>query len=207
MFPLLMVPTYDASGGDPAIFYATIAGILSGAVAGDHVSPISDTTVLSSLATDCNLLKHVMTQSPYVLWLCLFSVMIGTLPVGYDAYPNWVAYILGYGLILLFIFGVCRPVISKSGAFDPLTELWLRFNKESDVHELKAATADAYAVLMLNEGEETTSKLGFFNKKEAPAAYESGEEQLVDGADEEEADANLMEDSTMMAENDVAVEA
>lgn len=198
MFPLLLVPTYDASGGDPLIFYATIAGILSGAVAGDHVSPISDTTVLTSLATECALLKHVLTQSPYVLWLCLFSVLLGTLPVGYDAYPNWVAYLLGYGVILLFIFGVCRPVISKSGAFDPLTELWLRFNKDSDVHELKAATADAYAALMLQEGDETPSKLAFFNKKEEPAAYESGEEKPVDDVDEE----GVAEDSNIVENED-----
>jgi hypothetical protein len=197
MFPLLLVPTYDASGGDPLIFYATIAGILSGAVAGDHVSPISDTTVLTSLATDCNLLKHVITQSPYVFWLCVFSVLVGTLPVGYDAYPNWVAYLLGYGLILLFIFGVCRPIISKTGAFDPLTELWLRFDKESDVHELKAATVEAYAALMLTEGDAAPSKFAFFNKKEEPAAYESGEEKPVD--EEEAEDSNIVENEESLS--------
>jgi Na+/H+ antiporter NhaC len=77
MFPLLTVPTYDASNGNAVIFYATIAGILSGSVAGDHVSPISDTTVLSCLATDCNLLRHVVTQSPYVFWMCIVSVLLG----------------------------------------------------------------------------------------------------------------------------------
>ena len=77
MFPLLTVPTYETSNGDGVIFYATIAGILSGSVAGDHVSPISDTTVLSALATDCNLLRHVVTQSPYVFWMCIVSVLLG----------------------------------------------------------------------------------------------------------------------------------
>lgn len=62
LFPLLCLPTYVVSEGDPTIFYATVAGILSGSVAGDHMSPISDTTVLSSLSADCKLLAHVLTQ-------------------------------------------------------------------------------------------------------------------------------------------------
>lgn len=41
LFPLLLVPTYIATDGDPTMFYAVTAGILSGSVAGDHVSPIS----------------------------------------------------------------------------------------------------------------------------------------------------------------------
>ncbi len=82
MFPLLVGPTYFASGGNPVIFYSTVAGILSGAVAGDHVSPISDTTVLTSLATDCDLLKHVLTQSPYVIVIVIICILVGTLPVG-----------------------------------------------------------------------------------------------------------------------------
>lgn len=48
MFPLIMAPSYAASNGDPIIFYAVAASILAGAVAGDHASPISDTTVLAS---------------------------------------------------------------------------------------------------------------------------------------------------------------
>eukprot|EP00956_Cyclotella_meneghiniana_P044905 scaffold342395_cov152-Cyclotella_meneghiniana.AAC.1 len=40
MFPLIVVPSYEASGGNPVIVYGVIAGILAGAVAGDHASPI-----------------------------------------------------------------------------------------------------------------------------------------------------------------------
>ena len=67
LFPLLLIPTYDASGGDATMFYAIVAGILSGSVAGDHMSPISDTTVLSAMACECTLLAHVKTQAPYSL--------------------------------------------------------------------------------------------------------------------------------------------
>merc|ERR1739848_577640 len=50
MFPLILVPSYAASDGDPVIFYGVTAGVLAGAVAGDHASPISDTTIIASLA-------------------------------------------------------------------------------------------------------------------------------------------------------------
>ena len=90
LFPLIMVPTYEVSNGDETIFYATVAGVLSGSVAGDHISPISDTvrlfifvfhilpptnqTVLSALACDCNLLAHVGTQIPYALAMIILSI-------------------------------------------------------------------------------------------------------------------------------------
>ena len=51
MFPLVLIPAYEASNGDPGIFYGVIAAILAGAVAGDHASPISDTTILSAMSS------------------------------------------------------------------------------------------------------------------------------------------------------------
>ena len=53
LFPLVMVPTYRVTEGhenQETIFYATVAGVLSGAVAGDHMSPISDTAVISAMS-------------------------------------------------------------------------------------------------------------------------------------------------------------
>jgi Na+/H+ antiporter NhaC len=49
------------------LFYGSVGAVLTGAVFGDHCSPISDTTVLSSLATECDLTAHVRTQLPYAL--------------------------------------------------------------------------------------------------------------------------------------------
>ena len=80
-----MTPTYIASDGDEQIFVSTVAGVLSGSVAGDHMSPISDTTVLSALATECGLMAHVNTQAPYVIVVVIRSIMFGTLPIGADA--------------------------------------------------------------------------------------------------------------------------
>jgi len=95
LFPLICLPTYTVSNGDPIIFYSTVAGILSGSVAGDHVSPISDTTVLSALASDCDLLAHVITQAPYAVMMAILAILFGTLPIGRDAWPNIVGILLG----------------------------------------------------------------------------------------------------------------
>ena len=76
MIPLLLVPAYKTSNGDPAIVYATIGALLSGGVAGDQISPISDTCVVSALACSCDLLNHVSTQAPYVAVVTLFSILL-----------------------------------------------------------------------------------------------------------------------------------
>ena len=44
-----------------------IGAVISGGVFGDHCSPISDTTIISSLASDCDVIEHVKTQLPYAL--------------------------------------------------------------------------------------------------------------------------------------------
>ena len=49
------------------LLYASIGAVLTGAVFGDHCSPISDTTVLSAMATECDLPLHVRTQLPYAM--------------------------------------------------------------------------------------------------------------------------------------------
>ena len=70
----------DAAG----LLYNVISTVLAASVLGDHCSPISDTTILSSLASDCNHIDHVRTQLPYALTvggvalLCgFFSTVLG----------------------------------------------------------------------------------------------------------------------------------
>ena len=57
------------------LFYATVGAVLTGAVFGDHCSPISDTTVLSSIASDCDLGKHVWTQLPYAVVVAAVGIL------------------------------------------------------------------------------------------------------------------------------------
>ncbi|MCK0071147.1 Na+/H+ antiporter NhaC family protein [Kordiimonas laminariae] len=64
LFIPIGVPIIQQLGLDPAF---VLSAILGGAVFGDHCSPISDTTVLSSVASGCDVLDHVETQLPYAL--------------------------------------------------------------------------------------------------------------------------------------------
>ena len=84
------------------IFYSSIASVLSGAVLGDHCSPISDTTVLSSLATGCDHINHVKSQFLY----CLVCGVIATLLILLNSVFNlniWFVYTIGILLIWLII--------------------------------------------------------------------------------------------------------
>ena len=95
-----------AASGDYAIFYASIASVLSGAVWGDHCSPISDTTIISSMASQCDHIDHVRTQLPYALSVGTVGLLVGLLPVGLGA-PWWLMLPIG-ALILaggLYLFG------------------------------------------------------------------------------------------------------
>ena len=87
---------------DP-LFLITIGATLAGAVYGDHISPISDTTILSSAGADCNHLRHVATQIPYataVAALCL----VGYLVAGFTGSP-WPS-LIGGVVVMVVALGV-----------------------------------------------------------------------------------------------------
>ncbi|MCA9247883.1 MAG: hypothetical protein KDA42_12225 [Planctomycetales bacterium] len=71
-----------ASLEDP-IFLGAIGSVLAGAIMGDHCSPLSDTTILSSRASGCNHMQHVWTQMPYAICVGVVSILCGTLPIGW----------------------------------------------------------------------------------------------------------------------------
>ncbi|MFK8030105.1 MAG: Na+/H+ antiporter NhaC family protein [Gammaproteobacteria bacterium] len=83
------------------IIYSAVACNLAGAVWGDHCSPISDTTVLSSTATGCNHIEHVRTQIPYAMLVGVVAILLGTVPTGFGL-PWWISMIGGM-LVLLFL--------------------------------------------------------------------------------------------------------
>ncbi len=88
---------YDAG---IAIFHNITAAVLTGSVLGDHCSPISDTTILSSLASSCPHIEHVRTQLPYALVAGFFSIALGSLPAAYGV-PSYILFPLG--LLGLFL--------------------------------------------------------------------------------------------------------
>lgn len=107
LYPLLLPASWlisQESGLDYAvsmsIFYNVVSGVLAGSVLGDHCSPISDTTILSSLATNCNHIEHVRTQLPYALTVGFIAILVGTLPAAYGISP-WILFPIG--IIIMYI--------------------------------------------------------------------------------------------------------
>ena len=82
---------YEVGGG--ILFFLTAAAILDGAIFGDHCSPISDTTVLTSISTGCDHIAHVKTQLLYALTTMALSGILGYLAVA-GSMPLWLFYVL-----------------------------------------------------------------------------------------------------------------
>jgi len=109
----------EANGlADPTghpILFASVSTILAGAVWGDHCSPISDTTVISSLASQCDVIDHVRTQLPYALFVGGISIVVGLLPVGFGL-PWWVAFPLTIAAALVGLRLLGKPLEGDVGA-------------------------------------------------------------------------------------------
>jgi Na+/H+ antiporter NhaC len=84
-----------------AVLLGSLGSVLAGSVWGDHCSPISDTTILSSMASGCDHIAHVRTQLPYALTGGGFAVVLGTLPTAFGV-PPWVCWLLG-SAVLFFV--------------------------------------------------------------------------------------------------------
>ena len=104
LFPLVIPLAYPIGGEQ--ILLESIASVLAGSVFGDHCSPISDTTILSSMATECVLSDHVRTQLPYAVVVGIVSVIIGDIGVGLGWWNSWVALGLGCAVLTALVFGI-----------------------------------------------------------------------------------------------------
>ena len=108
--PLAVPLVLDASGADPVVLAATVSAILGGSVFGDHCSPISDTTILSSMASSCDHVDHVRTQLPYALLGAGLSIVIGYLPEAFVGISPWILLVFGFAAIALWSRFIARPV-------------------------------------------------------------------------------------------------
>ena len=82
--------------------YASLASVLAGAVWGDHCSPISDTTILSSIASRCDHIQHVRTQMPYALSVGGIALLMLALGM-FASLPFWPPILLGMGCVWLLL--------------------------------------------------------------------------------------------------------
>lgn len=101
----LAVAISGASTEVTTLMYSSMGAVLTGAVCGDHCSPISDTTILSSTASGSDHIDHVKTQMPYTLTVAGFALLFGYVPTGFGVSP-WISLpvgIIGLGVFLMVV--------------------------------------------------------------------------------------------------------
>ena len=91
------------------LFYSVVASVMAGSVMGDHCSPISDTTIMSSMASGCNHLQHVKTQMPYALTVGAVALFIGVLPTSLGL-PSWLAFLMALAILGIIVRFVGKKV-------------------------------------------------------------------------------------------------
>ncbi|SHJ44546.1 transporter, NhaC family (TC 2.A.35) [Dethiosulfatibacter aminovorans DSM 17477] len=108
MMPIAVPLVYELSGGDTGVLlYATIGAVFTGAVFGDHCSPISDTTIMSSMAAASDHIDHVKTQMPYSVTAAVVAVVVGYLPAAVLGINPFISVILGWA--------VCYAILRVKG--------------------------------------------------------------------------------------------
>jgi Na+/H+ antiporter NhaC len=105
-------PPVDAT----IILHGVISSVLAGAVFGDHCSPISDTTILSSMASGCDHMDHVKTQLPYAILVGILGMILGDIPTAYGFSPY-----LSILFISLILIGVLYLFGRRPGTYDQKT--------------------------------------------------------------------------------------
>lgn len=109
MIPLIIPLSYEISkvnllspDASYTFMLGSVSSILAGAVFGDHCSPISDTTILSSMASSSDHIDHVRTQIPYALLAAGMGILIGDIPTTYGFSP-FVSLVIGMVLLYLIV--------------------------------------------------------------------------------------------------------
>ena len=103
-FGMLLLFVIPSTGGLTNEMLVAVSATMAGAVCGDHISPISDTTIMASAGGQCNHINHVKTQSPYALvvagvsFVCYF--IAGFLPYWYVMLPLSIALMVGTLLLI-----------------------------------------------------------------------------------------------------------
>ena len=87
LMPLAIPLSHALGKGDPGLTTMAAGAVLTGAIFGDHCSPISDTTILSSAGAASDHMDHTRTQLPYALTAAGFALFLGYIPAGFGVSP------------------------------------------------------------------------------------------------------------------------
>lgn len=113
MFPIVIPLAANVTGmqnynpqESTLILNGVISSVLAGCVWGDHCSPISDTTILSSMASGCNHIDHVRTQLPYAIVVGVVCIIFGDVLSAYGLSPYISLLIITTLLVgIVYLFG------------------------------------------------------------------------------------------------------
>jgi len=118
MMPLAIPLAHAFTGGDiNRILLSTLGAVLTGSIFGDHCSPISDTTIMSSMASAADHIDHVKTQLPYALTTAVVAIALGYIPAGLGLHP-----IISIALGLAALWAILK-FYGKSTAIEDLNKL------------------------------------------------------------------------------------
>ena len=87
--------------------------VFAGSTFGNTASPIADNTVLSSIATNCDLVTHAQTMLPASCLIFVVSIVVGTVPVSLGLYSSPVALLLSIGVLAVVLVVVGEDVETR----------------------------------------------------------------------------------------------
>ena len=101
-------------GGDHySILLGAISSIMAGSIFGDHCSPISDTTVMSSMASGCDHIDHVRTQLPYAITVAVVAMIVGDIPTAFGLHPA-ISLVIGLAILYGILRVVGKPAVTSA---------------------------------------------------------------------------------------------
>jgi len=100
--------------GGQALMVLCIGAVLEGAIFGDHCSPISDTTIMSSIASGSDHIDHVRTQAPYAILTMVVALFAGYFPCTFLGWNPYASMAFGISILVVFIFIVGKKSSSES---------------------------------------------------------------------------------------------
>lgn len=111
LMPLAIPLSYAVN---PAMSYVIVStsAVLTGAIFGDHCSPISDTTILSSMGAGCSHIEHVKTQMWYSLFIGILTIIFGYIPAGFGV-PIYIVLPIAILAVILSTYFIGKPVDSR----------------------------------------------------------------------------------------------
>lgn len=116
MMPIVIPLAHSVSGlydldslENTILLNGVISSVLAGCVFGDHCSPISDTTILSSMASGCNHVDHVRTQLPYAVLVAVVCMLLGDIPTAFGLSP-YISIVLISAVLLGVVYFIGKRV-------------------------------------------------------------------------------------------------